>query len=76
MNELIRIHESDSVAVALRPLNAGESVNVTGTGFRINVSKNIPMGHKILRHEINAGDKIIFRYTEMAIFKTGATLRE
>ena len=35
----------------MRPLNADESVNVTGAGFRINVSENIPMGHKISLHE-------------------------
>lgn len=50
MNEVIHIHEFDSVAVALRPLNAGEIVNLTGAGFRVNVMQNIPMGHKISLH--------------------------
>lgn len=56
---LFAFTESDSVAIALRSLNAGEIVNVTGAGFRVNVMQNIPMGHKISLHEIHAGDKII-----------------
>ncbi|MBQ3402738.1 MAG: altronate dehydratase [Synergistaceae bacterium] len=59
MNELIRINESDSVAVALHALSEGSSVPVTGAGFSLEVRENIPMGHKVALHDIHKGDPII-----------------
>ncbi len=59
MNELIRINESDSVAVALRPLNAGESIKVTGADFSLDIRENIPMGHKVSLHDIHKGEPVI-----------------
>lgn len=53
MNKLIRITESDSVAVAIHPLNEGE--NIDGLA----VAENIPMGHKVALQDIHRGDPII-----------------
>ncbi|UZW57729.1 altronate dehydratase family protein [Sphingobium sp. JS3065] len=49
----LRVHESDSVAVALRPLHQGESA--AGVLLRADV----PQGHKIALHSIAAGDMVI-----------------
>ena len=59
MNELIRINQSDLVAVALRPINSGEEVPVSGAGFSIKAKEDIPMGHKIALRDIKAGEPII-----------------
>lgn len=59
MNDLIRINESDSVAVALRPLNAGEILTVTGADLEMKVCEDIPMGHKIALHDIKQGSPVI-----------------
>ncbi len=59
MNDLIRIHESDMVAVALRPLRKGETVPVGGTDFSLTVSEDIPMGHKAALRSIARGEKVI-----------------
>ena len=59
MNELIRIGSSDSVAVALRPLKAGESVPVTGAGVTAEIHEDIPMGHKVSLKDIAKGEAVI-----------------
>ncbi len=59
MNDLIRIRESDMVAVALRPIQAGESVPVGGADFSLTVSEDIPMGHKAALRDIAKGEKVI-----------------
>ncbi len=59
MNELIRINEKDSVAVALRPLSAGERVNVTGAGTVLNAEEDIHMGHKVALRNIAKGEAVI-----------------
>ena len=59
MNSLIRINEADSVAVALRELEKGEKIPVTGAGFELEVLENIPMGHKVALHDISKGQPVI-----------------
>ena len=59
MNDLIRIHESDMVAVALRPIRAGETVPVSGAGLSLTAAEDIPMGHKIALRDIQKGEKVI-----------------
>ncbi len=53
MNELIRINEADSVAVALRSINKGENIN------GLELLENIPMGHKVALKDIRKGERII-----------------
>ncbi len=59
MNELIRINQNDSVAVALRSLKAGEYVAVTGAGITAEIHEDIPMGHKIALKDIASGEAVI-----------------
>ena len=54
---LIRVHREDSVAVALRPLVAGERVDVDGAG--LTVVEPVPAGHKIALHDIAARASVV-----------------
>ena len=57
MNEMVRITPRDTVAVALRPLKAGETVS-WGTG-EILLKDDLPMGHKAALREIRKGEAVI-----------------
>ena len=50
MNDMVRITPRDMVAVALKPLRAGETVSF-GTGV-ITLKEDLPMGHKAALREI------------------------
>ncbi|MBB4659580.1 UxaA family hydrolase [Parvularcula dongshanensis] len=52
----LRIHPDDSVAVALRPLSAGETVEVAGQ--RIALSQDVPQGHKIALRPHREGEPV------------------
>ena len=53
---VLRLHEKDSVAVALAPIEAGQSVLVDGEG--IIAFDPIPRGHKIALQQLDAGDVV------------------
>lgn len=53
----IKIHPSDSVAVAVQPLKNGESVVVDGV--EIKLKNDIPAGHKFALKDIQKGENII-----------------
>ncbi len=53
----IKIHELDSVAVAVKDLKAGEIVTVCGEDIKL--QNNIPAGHKFAIKDIKAGENII-----------------
>ncbi len=57
MNDLVRIAPQDLVAVALRPLKAGETVNYGGG--EVTPLEAIPMGHKVALREIRKGEAVI-----------------
>lgn len=57
MNNFIRIHPSDNVAVALAPLRAGEAIVLDGQ--TITLTQDIPQGHKFSLTTIPVGTKII-----------------
>ena len=57
MNEMVRITEKDMVAVALKPLKAGETVSY-GAG-EITLTEDLPMGHKAALREIRKGEPVI-----------------
>ena len=44
MQDFIRIHEADNVAVALRPILKGETVTVGG--HEVTTLEEVPQGHK------------------------------
>ena len=57
MQDFIRIHEGDNVAVALRPIGAGELLTVGE--LQITTREEIPQGHKFALKEIGAGEPVI-----------------
>jgi altronate dehydratase small subunit len=58
--DALAIHPDDDVAVALRDLTAGESVDVRqdGANRRIAICEAIPLGHKLALHAIAPGAPI------------------
>lgn len=59
MNELIRIHSSDIVAVALTALKAGSTVDVAGADCSVTLTEDITMGHKVALRDIQKGESVI-----------------
>ena len=57
MNDMVRITARDTVAVALKPLKAGETVSF-GTG-EITLKDDLPMGHKAALRDIRKGEPVI-----------------
>lgn len=57
MKQAIRIHPSDTVAVALQALRAGESVAVEGFAGRL--PGDVPAGHKFALRPIGAGEAVL-----------------
>ena len=57
MNEMVRITARDMVAVALKPLKAGENVSY-GSGS-VTLKDDIPMGHKAALRDIRKGEAVI-----------------
>ena len=57
MNDLVRITPQDAVAVALRPVKAGETVS-WGEGT-LTLKEDIPMGHKAALRDIRKGEAVI-----------------
>lgn len=49
MNHLLRLHPDDAVAVAMRDLAAGETLD------GVTVRDDVPRGHKIARHDVADG---------------------
>ena len=57
MNEMVRITSRDTVAVALKPLKAGETVSF-GEGELL-LKEDLPMGHKAALRDIRKGEPVI-----------------
>lgn len=57
MQDFIRIHEDDNVAVALRPIAKGETVTVGQ--YEVTTLEEIPQGHKFAIKPIGAGGDVI-----------------
>ena len=55
--ELIHIHPSDNVAVALTDLKKGESYDLEGT--KVTPTEDIARGHKVALCAIPAGEPVI-----------------
>ena len=58
MQDFVKIHEDDNVAVALRPIEKGETLLVAGE--EVTVLEEIPQGHKFALREIPAGEEVVF----------------
>ena len=57
MKDFIRIHSADTVAVALKPLAAGETYEVGNRS--VTLREDIPQGHKFALDLIPAGQTVI-----------------
>ena len=57
MKAFIKIHPSDMVAVALKPLSAGETLDVDGQA--VTLTEDIPQGHKFALQDLSRGDSIV-----------------
>ncbi|MCI8418061.1 MAG: altronate dehydratase [Lachnospiraceae bacterium] len=57
MQDFVKIHTGDTVAVALKPLEAGRVLDVAGV--RVTLREKIPQGHKFALEEIEAGAQVI-----------------
>ena len=57
MSDMVRITARDMVAVALRPLKAGETVSFGGGELKL--KDDIPMGHKAALRDIRKGEAVI-----------------
>ena len=55
--KIIRSNPADNVAVAIHPLQKGETVRVENIEFTLN--EDVPAGHKILLTDLAKGDNII-----------------
>ncbi len=72
MPEVLKIHKLDNVAVALKPLSAGQKVTVDGE--EITLSQEIPAGHKFALEEL-AAESTIIKYG-YSIGKAAAPIRK
>ena len=57
MQDFIRIHEKDNVAVALRPIEKGEKLSVVG--HEVKTLEEIPQGHKFALRPVAVGEPVI-----------------
>jgi altronate dehydratase small subunit len=62
-NIVIRLHEKDNVAVALRNIKSGEMISVPGQMEKLEAVKSIPYGHKIAIAPIVEG-AVVTKYGE------------
>lgn len=57
MQDIVKIHQNDNVAVALRPIAAGETLQVGGAA--VTTTEEIPQGHKFALRPIQAGEEVV-----------------
>ena len=57
MQDVIRIHQDDNVAVALRPLNKGETIQAGEV--KLLIGEEIPQGHKFALRPIHKDQEVI-----------------
>ena len=66
-DDVIIIHERDSVAVAVRALSKNEQIRINGSALK--VRDNIPVPHKVAVKSINKND-ILYKYASPIGFAT------
>ena len=57
MQDFIKINKDDNVAVALKPIAKGTTLNVAG--IDVTTVEDIPQGHKFVIKAIKNGDPVI-----------------
>jgi len=56
-SRLILLHEDDNVFVVVAPIEAGDTLTIGGG--TVPAREGITVGHKIARHTLEPGDKVI-----------------
>jgi altronate dehydratase len=69
-NNAVIHHQDDNVAIAVRPINAGETV-VVDAEERVTAAEDVDVGHKIALCAIESGGTV-YRYGEPIIEATEA----
>jgi hypothetical protein len=54
---LILLHAEDNILICAAPIGAGTRVEIDGSACR--VATDIPVGHKVARRPLRAGDKVL-----------------
>ena len=62
MQDFIKINKDDNVAVALKPIAKGTTLNVAG--IDVTTVEDIPQGHKFVIKAIKNGDPVITQFSE------------
>ena len=57
MQDFIKINKDDNVAVALKPISKGTTLNVAGT--EVTTIEDIPQGHKFAIKPVKKGDEVV-----------------
>lgn len=57
MQDIIKIHQNDNVAVALKPIEKGTMLQVDGKN--VTTVEEIPQGHKFALQKIQAGEEVV-----------------
>ena len=57
MQDIVKINQNDNVAVAIRPIAAGETLQVGGAA--VTTTEEIPQGHKFALRPIQAGEEVV-----------------
>jgi len=57
MSRLLRLHNTDDVAIALQPINANERIEFEGFSFK--TLEDIDKGHKVALKPIAKGERVI-----------------
>lgn len=57
MQDIVKINGNDNVAVALRPITKGETLDVAGEA--VTMAEDIPQGHKFALRPIQAGEEVV-----------------
>ena len=55
--KLILLHEADNVLVCIAPIAAGNRLTIDGR--ELAVQQDIAVGHKLARHALTPGDKVL-----------------
>ena len=68
MQDIVKINRNDNVAVALRPVSKGETLDVEGR--KVAIQEDIPQGHKFALKDIGSGAEAV-SYTHLACLALG-----
>lgn len=59
MSKIVQLHSSDDVVICLQDMNKGEILEIPSTGKKVEVSEDIPKGHKILVNPVKSGEDVL-----------------